>query len=425
MNFLKTSILSGISTIIRLLSGIVINKIVALYVGPAGIALVGQFQSVFGLVMNFGNGAINSGVTKYVAEYHDEQLKRNQVISASLIITICFSITIGLIVFFFSSTLSTLFLKSREYHLVFKVLGSVLLLISLNSFLLSLLNGLKKIKLFIIVNILGSLLSLVITTALTVKYHLAGALYATVIVQALIFFITTFFIYRNKDIKFNFDLKVGRDVYIKMFSFSLMSIVSVISVQMSQILIRDHLINEFSTGQAGLWQSIWKISEMYLLVLTTAFSTYYLPRLSELKSNVELKKEILSGYKIIIPFVLLSTFVIFIFRDLIIVLLFTSEFNEMRSLFLFQLVGDFLKMTSWTLAFLMIAKAMTKIYIITEIVFALSFYIFSILFSEMFGLVGVTYAYALNYLCYLFVMIFVFRDILFKTQKNRARIENN
>lgn len=413
MNFLKTSILSGISTIIRLFSGIIINKIVALYVGPAGIALVGQFQSIFGLIMNFGNGAINSGVTKYIAEYHDDSQKRNQVISASLIITVCFSILIGMIVFLCSEFLSNIILKSREYQSVFKVLGSVLIFISLNSFLLSLLNGLKKIKLFIFVNILSSLLSLGITSFLTIRYHLNGALFSTVIVQGIVFFITIFALFKLKDFKFKFEFKVSKDVYKKMFSFSLMSIISVIAVQLSQIFIRNHLINEFSAEQAGYWQSVWKISEMYLLVLTTAFSTYYLPKLSELKSNMELRKEILSGYKIIIPFVFLSTALIFIFRDFIIWILFTPEFKEMRSLFLFQLVGDFLKMASWTLAFLMIAKAMTKIYILTEIIFASSFYIFTIAFTNQFGLIGVTYAYALNYLCYLIVMIYVFKEVIF------------
>ena len=35
MNFLKTSLLSGISTIVKMLSGIVINKIIAIYIGTS------------------------------------------------------------------------------------------------------------------------------------------------------------------------------------------------------------------------------------------------------------------------------------------------------------------------------------------------------------------------------------------------------
>ena len=55
-----------------MLSGLVINKIIAIYIGPAGIALIGQFQNFMGIITTIGNGAINSGVTKYVAEYHED-----------------------------------------------------------------------------------------------------------------------------------------------------------------------------------------------------------------------------------------------------------------------------------------------------------------------------------------------------------------
>ena len=91
-------------------------------------------------------------------------------------------------------------------------------------------------------------------------------------------------------------------------------------------MIRNHLIHTFSMQEAGLWQSVWMISSTYLTVLTTAFSTYYLPKLSELQKKEELRKEILSGYKIILPFVFVSALFIYLLRDYIIYILFTPEF---------------------------------------------------------------------------------------------------
>ena len=57
----------------------------------------------------------------------------------------------------------------------------------------------------------------------------------------------------------------------------------------------------------------------------------------------------------------------------------------------------------------MLAKAMTKIFIYTEIVFSTLFVLLSILFVNNFGLIGITYAFSLNYFLYLVVMIFIFR----------------
>ena len=164
MNFLKTSLLSGISTIVKMLSGLVVNKIIAIYIGPTGIALIGQFQNFMGIITTIGNGAINSGVTKYVAEYHEDDAKRDGVIKASFFITFMCSIILGAIVFAVSTHLSKVILKTDEYSLIFRILGISLVLIGTNTLLLSIINGLKQIKLFIIINIISSLLSLCITS---------------------------------------------------------------------------------------------------------------------------------------------------------------------------------------------------------------------------------------------------------------------
>ena len=53
--------------------------------------------------------------------------------------------------------------------------------------------------------------------------------------------------------------------------------------------------------------------------------------------------------------------------------MFSKEFYPMIDFFLWQLIGDFFKIMSWILAFIMVAKSMTKLYIITEIIFSLLF----------------------------------------------------
>lgn len=413
MNFFKTSLLSGLSTIIKLLSGLVINKIIAIYIGPAGVALIGQFQNFLNIITTFGNGAINSGVTKYVAEFHEtDTKKRNDFISASLIIAFASSVVIGVIVFVGSSFLSNWILKSGEYSLIFKFLGTTLILISLNTILLSIINGIKEIKYYILINITSSLLSLIITSILTILCGVFGAFLSMIIVQSLVLFISFPIAKKKINLVFKLNRFVKRDVYKKLLSFSLMAIVSVLSVSISQIAIRNYLIENFSLKQAGYWQSVWMISSMYLMVMTTAFSTYYLPRLSELQKPSEIRKEILSGYKIILPFTLITALMIFFLRDFIIAVLFTPEFSEMRRLFAYQMIGDFFKMASWSVAFLMIAKAMHKTFIITEILFAISFYFTTILLTKINGVIGVTQAYSINYFIYLVIILILFRKIL-------------
>ena len=85
----------------------------------------------------------------------------------------------------------------------------------------------------------------------------------------------------------------------------------------------------------------------------------------------------------------------------------------MENLFGWQLAGDFFKITSWLLAFLMVAKAMTKWFITTEVVFSLTFVGMGFLFMQSNGVVGITQAYMVNYILYLLMMVWVFRKLLF------------
>ena len=62
MTLIKTSVLTGISTVIKLVSAFVINKVIAIYIGPAGLAIVGQLQSFTSIITTFSNGEISSGI---------------------------------------------------------------------------------------------------------------------------------------------------------------------------------------------------------------------------------------------------------------------------------------------------------------------------------------------------------------------------
>ncbi|MFN5937739.1 MAG: O-antigen translocase, partial [Sphingobacteriales bacterium] len=94
-------------------------------------------------------------------------------------------------------------------------------------------------------------------------------------------------------------------------------------------------------------------------------------------------------------------------------LLFTIDFQEMEKLFSFQLIGDILKVTGWILGYIMVAKAMVKTYIITEIFNYLIFILLSILFINWIGVKGVVIAYSTSHAFYLVLMMIKFRHILF------------
>lgn len=411
MTLIKTSLLSFIATAIKMIAALVINKAVAVYIGPAGLALVGQFQNFTQLVMSAAQGAINSGVTKYAAEYGKENERIPILFSTAGKISLISSLVVGVGIIVFSNFASLQFLKSDEYGYIFVIFGFTLVLFVINNLLLSILNGLKEIKTWVMINIIQSVYSLIFTTLLIVFLGLDGALIALVTNQSVIFLIVLWMLKKHPIIKLaNFKGAFNKPEAKKLAGFAAMAITSAATIPVSHLIVRNYIGETLDWDQAGYWQAIWYISTMYLMVVTTTLSIYYLPRLSEITNKAELRKELWQGYKIIMPIVIAMTVAIFLLKDVIIWLLFTQEFEPMRDLFLWQLIGDVLKIAAWLLAYLMLAKAMTKTFITTEIVFSLSFVLLSIWFVDQYGLVGMSYAFAANYSLYLLVMIVVTKN---------------
>lgn len=409
MTLIKTSVLTAISTIIKVITAFVINKVLAIYVGPSGLAVIGQLQSFNSIVMTFANGAITSGVVKYTAEYREDIAQKSKFFSTAIVITLICSIIVGLLLNLFSSYLSTFILKSDEYTNIFVIFGFSIILFALNTLLMAILNGQKEIKKYIAVNIVSSLFSLGFTSLLIVSFGLMGALYALVVNQSVIFFVTLAFVVKSSWFKLEyFKQNVDKQSLIKLGKYSAMALTSALTVPVSHLIVRNYIGENLSWEDAGYWQGIWYISSMYLMVITSSLSIYYLPRLSEIKDSSELKKEILNGYKIILPIVSVLALGIYIFRELVIEIAFTEKFIPMIELFKWQLVGDVIKIVSWLLGYVMLAKAMTKIFIYTEVVFSILFVLLSIFFIDNFGLIGITYAFSLNYLLHLIMMIFIF-----------------
>ncbi len=420
MKLIKTGFFTGISTLIKIIGGFVINKLIAVYVGPAGLAVIGQFQNFVSIIMTFANGAVNTGTTKSIAEYYDNHEKRTNILSTSFLISLSCSLLFSALLIFFRNKIALCFLKNIQYSSIIFIFGFTLAFFALNTFFLSVLNGFREIKKLTVINITSSLVGLVFTIILVIFYKLYGALLSIVTSQSIMFFVTVFAVSRCDWFKFDYFLRgIKKESFIKLSKFSLMALTTALTAPLSQISVRNYVSSHLSLDAAGFWQGTVKISDVYLLLITTSLSVYYLPRLSEIKSDIEMRKELFYGFKIILPAVAVMALGIFVFRDFIIKILFSDKFLVMSDLFGYQLIGDFFKIASWLLGYIMIARAMTKYFIATEIVFNFSYVLFAMFFVDKFGLIGTTQAFMLNYLLCLAAMIVLFKDLIFISDRRK------
>jgi O-antigen/teichoic acid export membrane protein len=414
-DLVKVSSLNAVSTLVRMLTGVISVKVVATKLHPEGMALLGQLASFSLLLLSISTGGIKNGMTKYVAQYADSKRKYTLFLSTGFWITFSLSVLCGLVLIIGAGYFSSTILKDRQYTAVFYIFGITIIFYALNELLLSIINGFREFKKYVTINVAGSIVGLLFTIVLSYNFGVYGALVSLVTYQSVIFIVTLSLISRSSLFSWKmFFGKFSKTAAKGLGNYSKMAIVSLIALPIAQILVRNFVIDHEGKHNAGLWESMNRISNIYLTVITTSLSVYYLPKLAGLKNNNEIRNEVMSVYKLLIPFLILVSLLLIVFRYYIINILFSDEFQDMQQLFAFQLLGDLLKMSTWVLGYLLVAKAMTKTYIVVEIISCVFFVLLSMLFVTMFGTIGATIGYAAAFLCQLLIMIAIFRKLLFK-----------
>ncbi len=412
-DMVRVSSLTAVSTLVKMLTGFVSIKVLATIIGPAGIALIGQLGNFTTMALNFASGGINTGVTRGIAANRENTSSLYDHISTALRITVLFSLLSGFLIILLSSFLSRRILGSDEFRTVFLIFGCTLTLYSLNNLLLAILNGFKEFRKYVVVNIVTSITGMAFSIILVLIWNVKGALISYVTYQSVILIVTIFMVRKSDWFQPRF-FKNGLNAGItrELLGFSAMTFVSAIVLPVAQLIVRSYLTGHLSLESAGIWEGMNRISAIYLMVVTMSLSVYYLPKLAETKSDKELRAEIFRVMKFFIPVMAIAVIIIFLLRDVIILLLFTADFSEMRGLFGYQLTGDLFKMATWIIAYQIWAKGMTGLFITTEIIFNTTLVLISIALIRQFSLAGATMAYLVNYILSFFTMVIIFRKQL-------------
>ncbi|ULU23746.1 O-antigen translocase [Dyella terrae] len=413
MNMARASIYASVATAAKLLAGLVIIKLVAWMAGPEGVGRLGQFMSLMSVLAVLAGGGISAGVVKYVAEYRDDPQKLSRLLAAALWYALCASCLIGAGGLLLSREIAGWLLGDVRYQSLIAVLAAVQLGIALVNYILAVINGFMDVKRLACIQVLGSLLSIALALCLSRWLHLYGALLALVVGQLLVLAVGLPAWWRSpyfnrRMLRMRFD----REMTLRLAAFSVMTLTSALLPPLVNIAVRDHLAAHFGWEHVGYWQAVGKVSDAYLLFLTTAINVYYLPKLASTHARESLVAELRLAYRYVMPAVVLLAAAVYLCRGWVTSLLFSDGFAAANALYAPQLIGDVVKIASFVLSYVMLAKAMTGWFVASEIVFAISYVALVFLFTGRFGLVGAMYAFAVNYVLYLVFNVIVVRRYL-------------
>lgn len=409
--FVKASFFSALSTLIKILTVLLIGKIVANLSGAEGFALFGQLLNFVLIITILTGGCINQGVTKYVSEYNADSKseKLSKLISTSFRITCYASIFMAILILLFAKTLSRYILYSNNYSIIFTIYGLTLILNSINSLLLSIFNGHKRYKELNIINICLNIAGLFFTLILSYIYNIYGVLFSVILNQSIFFIITMFFLKKEPWLKREFFfLKIDFYQLKLILAFATMGIVSSAITPFASMIIRDNVINNISLASAGIYEFVQRISGSILMFFTTTLSIYFLPRVSEIFDFNVLIREIKKVALISVPIMVILLILVYILRFRIILILGNTDFIKSESLFILTLIGVFFRMLSQILGFVFVAKAKIKIVIGVEGFYNILLVALSIYMIKINGLNGAIEAFLISNIIYFVGIYFIF-----------------
>lgn len=400
---------NSMSVGLKMISGFITSKILALYIGPTGLALVGNLRNFLTSIENIATLGFSNGIVKYTAAYQDDPKKLKDFLATVLtLLTILALITSGGIAFFASYWSNVLFGKSSPYTSVFYWFALALPWYLIQVVLMAILNGMEAYKKVVFTQIIGSLLGLVMTVVLVIYFQTTGALIAVVAAPALLFIHLGYYLRPHL---IGYRPQWNAKVIHQLSHYTVMAIASSVLGPIVMITLRNQLILNSGGEAAGYWEALTRISSFYFVFLSTLLGLYFLPRLSKVVNDVEEQLLLKKYYTQIIPAFSIGLGLVYLLRQTIVPLFLSDAFEPITALIQWQVLGDFFKGAALILGYRFFAHRKTGLFVITELFSLTSLYFLSQIGMQRNGLEGFMQAYCVNYGLYflLLVILYLFR----------------
>ncbi|GLB53735.1 LPS biosynthesis protein [Neptunitalea chrysea] len=392
MNFIKTSYISAFTNAIVILVKLVVNKAAAI-IGPANFAIYGQFKDFLGLITTISQLGVENGIIKYTSQYQDDLESYKKLLGTALFLHIAGSILSGLTVLILKNYINTLLFEHKDYSYLLVITTLSIIFLALYNLALNILNGLKQIKVYTIISLIATVISGGVSIYMVRLYGLNGLVIGIAINNLIFFILSLIAIKKYGLISISLiHLKPDKAIIKKLVGFSSMSLSGILSMSLSLLFLRTLIINDIGDFEAGIWDSLWRMSTIYYTFLISSFKFYILPTFTTLEGSA-IRKELFKVWKIILPTILAVTVSIYLFKGFIIVTLFSKEFLLINSIIIYQLFGDIIRIHGWVIGNILIAKAKTKIFVTLQIVWGLTFCLSTYICINLYGLIGATMGY--------------------------------
>lgn len=395
MSLQKAVVLSAVQSATALVCAFVSIKITSVYLGPAGIGVLGQFLLFANLMFGIISSGVNNGVVRWTSQPENDIRSRHQQIATALKLQLGIGLVCGLAIALGAEWLAESILHDQKFTFPFLIFSVSYIagLVGLTVFGGA--NANKDYQISTLYSIASSIVGVVLFGVLCPRFGTWGALIGSAVAPLLTAAFALWLV-RSRDWWPSRVLMIPMSAEQSrvLLAFVPAAAVSTVGAPLVHLLLRDQLAAQSGLDAVGFVQTITRLSDLYLGVLSTLFLVYYLPRFSEIRKGPELRIEVWRAVRSIVPATFLVGLFLYLTRDLVIQVLLTQAFEPMRELFLWQMTGNVFRVLGNLFGYLITAKLNPGIGLIYQIAMNLLWWIFGVFMIDRSGVIGATQAYA-------------------------------
>jgi PST family polysaccharide transporter len=406
--FKATSLFGGVQAY-QILIQIVKSKFVAVLLGPAGVGIMGLYQSGLQLVQQISSMGLSQSAVRDVSEANGS----NDVQRIAKAVTIVHKLVwitglLGLIIVACCSPfLSKMSFGNYDYTISFIILSVTLLLDQLSAGQKVVLQGMRKLKDLAKCTAFGVTFGLITSVPLYYWFGIDGIVPTLILNSACSLTLSWFYSRKIKVEKVQVTpkqtLEQGKQMLVMGVSMSLSGIFATIV----SYAIRAFIQNDGGVEQVGLFQAGFVIMTTYVGMVMNAIATDYYPRLAAInKDNAKCSEAVSQqgeiGTMIMAPMLTICL----VFMPIVLKILYSDSFLATNEYIVWACLGMMLRLAAWIISYLFVAKAESKLFLKLELSANIFFLVFSLVGYHYIGLMGLGIAFAMEYVVY-FLMCYL------------------
>jgi enterobacterial common antigen flippase len=411
---LKSTTIVGGSQVINILLGIIRTKFLAVLLGPAGIGLMGMYSAVTSTVGALTNMGIGSSGVRQIAEASGTG--DIQKISRTIITLRRSALLLGflgmLLTIVFCKPLSRLTFGSTEYSWPIALLSVTLFLSAVSGGQVALIQGMRRIADLASLSVLGGLLGTVVSIPMIFLWRKEGIVPFLITVSAMSI-LTSWWYARKIPVA---EIRLGwREILREakgLVSLGLVIMATGLMTTVVMYLVRVFVVRQLGTDGVGLYQAATTLSSLYISVILNAMGMDFYPRLTAVAEDNDACNRMVNeqtevGLLVAAPGIIATL----TFAPLIIQIFYSSSFVPAYDVLRWQILGIFLRVVSWPIGFVLLAKGKGMIFFWTELISNAVHVVLVWIGVSYFGLEGTGMALFTIYSFYTIMILAVVRRI--------------